>query len=324
MSYGWGLSDDYDYEEYWLDSLNNSGSQGSAPATDWPIFEFGNVSLNDLVGIKVLEVQIPFSYYIFTTANQTFQMIENGYSQVPVTIPIGNYTINQFLPVMIAALNAASITSGSGNTWTVTYTSVTNKITFTASATDYTFIFGSAGGGLDSNGQVILPNSGNRNPRLWIGFPAGTSSSVAKVLVSPNSIQLSGPNYMLLNSTIIGSGIHGYLPKGAIALGGGPSGPQMAMIPINVNENGIILWQDPSPLMWFNRDTKTSLTALDFYFTLGNLGSSTTQYPLAFNGIPFSLKIGLLLHKKEAASSQISTAQGGRVTDRIGIKRPKF
>lgn len=321
---GWGLDSEYQYEEYWLDSLNNSGSQGAAPATDWPVFEFGNVSLNDVVGIKVLEAQIPFSYYVFTTINGSFNMVENGFASTVVTIPPGNYSTVDFEAIMVTALNTASTISGSGNTWTVTYSTSTGKITYKSSTTPFSFNFGSPGNTYSSDGKPIQMNTGNRNPRLWIGFPAGTTYSNGTTLEAPNASLLSGPNYLLLNSTQLGSGIHGYLPKGAIALGGGPSGPQMSMIPVNVNENGIIQWQDPSPLMWFIRDTKTALTSLDFYFTLGNLGSTFTQYPLAFNGLSFSLKLGLLLRNKETASSQTSTFQGGRVTERLGLKRARF
>jgi hypothetical protein len=76
--------------------------------------------------------------------------------------------------------------------------------------------------------------------------------------------------------------------------------------------------------MWFIRDTKQSFTAVDFYFTLGNLGSTSSIYPVAFNGLSFSIKLGLLLKNKEDSTSQVSTRQGGRVTERIGLKRARF
>ena len=322
MGDNFGLNDNYEYTEYWLDSLDNSGSySGNASATDWPLFQFGNISLDNLVAIKVLEWQIPFSYYIFTTVNQNFILNETGYTTQTVTIPVGNYTAVQLATVLATALTTASALSGSGNTWTVTYSPNTQKFTFTSSTTQFSFTFGTGYNQVDSNGFSIPPNSGNRNPRLWIGFPPGVTSSVANVIVSPNADLVSGPNYLYINSRTIGSGVHGYLPAGATNLGGGVSGPQLAKITVNVNSSGVIVGQDPSPLMWFFRDSHQAFTSCDFYLTLGNLGGGNTTYPLQLNGLSFSIKVGMLLRQMNDSTSHIGNYQNGRVTESFGPKK---
>jgi len=59
-----GLNDSLKYYEFELDSLDNSGgySAGSS-ATDWPIFLIGGKSpLYNIAAIKIIEVQIPFTW----------------------------------------------------------------------------------------------------------------------------------------------------------------------------------------------------------------------------------------------------------------------
>lgn len=320
MGDNYGLNDNYEYTEYWLDSLDNSGAYATGyPATDWPLFQFGNISIDKLVAIKILDWQIPFSWYVFTTVNQNFTLNETGFASGIVTIPVGNYTAAVLTGIMKAALDAASVTSGSANIWTVTYSAVTQKFTFVSSVTSFSFGFGSAGGTLDINGLPVAPNTGNRNPRLWIGFPAGTTASIGTTLIAPNSDLVSGPNYLYLNSRTIGAGVRGFLPAGAINFG--VSGPNIAKIPVNVNPGGIVIGSDPAPLMWFYRDSTQAFSSLDLYLTLGNLGSNTATYPLPLNGIGFSVKIGMLLRIQNDTTDVQPTFQNGRVTQSTGPKK---
>jgi len=202
--------------------------------------------------------------------------VDSGVSFYPV-IAIGNYSGGGALATALqTALN--SVSTG----YTVTFSDQTQKFTFSTSrsgVSSFSFTFG------------LPTNSGNKNPRLYIGFPGGITTSTGLTLVSPNSVLISGPNYLYVNSSTIGQLTDLYLPQGATNLGGGNAGPQMAKIPVNVVSGNVIFWQDPDPQKWFDVENLPLLNRVDFYLTLGN---TTTQIPLQLNGLSFSIKLGVL------------------------------
>jgi len=293
-NYGYGLSDSLKYYEVELDSLDTtkSGESGSAP-TDWPVFLLGGKTpLTNVAAIKIIEAQIPFSWYVFNdenTDNSSSNLARwtltesSGGVYYPKLTP-GNYAGGDALATALqSALNAAS------SNYIVSYSSITQKLTFTClkvGVTQFSFTFG-----LDTN-------SGNKNIRLFMGFPGGETLSTFNTLRSPNAVLVSGPNYIYVNSLAIGNLTNVYLPQGSINLGGGNAGPQMARIPVNTTSGSVIFWQDPDPQKWFDLENLGTLNQFDLFLTLGN---TTTQTPLRLNGLSFSIKLGVL------ANSEIHT-----------------
>ena len=306
----YGLNDNYLYLEFELDSLDatNTGGTpqlvgGGTNITDWPKFELGRPLVN-VAAVKILEVEIPFSYYVFNEGNNTFLLSEStGVTNSVVIIPTGNYTTSNIIGVLQAALVAAS--GHPGRTYTVTYDSIKQKFSFSNNAgftNTFTFTFGTSS------------DSGQNNPRLWLGFPAGsTTSATNQFMVAPNVQQITGPNYLYLNSDTIGTMCPIYLPAGAVNLGRGIIGPQIAKIPVNVNPNGIIVWQDPDPQKWFDLQNLSNFPFIDFYLTPGNSGIK----PLALNGQSFSLKFGVLVNAETTTDTQGGSLQQGRVVKRV-------
>jgi hypothetical protein len=287
-----GLNDSLKYFEFQLDSLDASSSNTDGVAsTDWPLFLLGGKApLSNIAAFKIIEAQIPFTYYVFNSVNtdntstnlSRWILTEAGAGAGGPYFPkiaIGNYAGGDALATALTtALNAVS--SG----YTVTYSSQTQKLTFTTTkinVTGFSFTFGTS------------TNSGNKNPRLYIGFPGGVTSSVATTLISPNVILLSGANYVYVNSNALGNLTNMYLPQGAVNLGGGNSGPQMAKIPISCNSGEVSYWQDPDPQKWFDVENLNILNQVDFYLSLGN---TSGQIPLELNGISFSLKLAILVN----------------------------
>jgi hypothetical protein len=287
-----GLNDSLKYFEFQLDSLDASSSNRDGVAsTDWPLFLLGGKApLSNIAAFKIIEAQIPFTYYVFNDVNtdntstnlSRWTLTEIGAGAGGPYFPkiaIGNYAGGDALATALTtALNAVS--SG----YTVTYSSQTQKLTFTTTkinVTGFSFTFGTS------------TNSGNKNPRLYIGFPGGVTSSVATTLISPNVILLSGANYVYVNSNALGNLTNMYLPQGAVNLGGGNSGPQMAKIPISCNSGEVSYWQDPDPQKWFDVENLNILNQVDFYLSLGN---TSGQIPLELNGISFSLKLAILVN----------------------------
>lgn len=309
MGDNFGINENLRYYEFELDSLDNSGAfNTNVSPLDWPVFLLGGKKpLSNIAALKILEVQIPFSYYVINSGNNTFLLYEENQlvTSSTVTLPVGNYTPAQMCSALGTALTSASLNA---RTYTVTYNDQTLKMTITSTAgLAFTLNFGAP------------TNSGNVNPRLYIGFPGGNSTSTGgspNTLVTPNAISLSGPNYIYVNSQTMGQLFNIYLPKGAFNLGGGNAGPQMAKIAVNANSGGVISWQDPDPEKWFDVESLSQLNQIDFYLTLGN---TTTQIPLKLNGLSFSLKLGILVNSLDNISLSSGLAKSDRVVKRVRL-----
>lgn len=281
-----GLNPNYDYYEIYLDSYDaNSTNDASYYYADWPLFQLVT-PIPNLAAIKVLEVQIPFSWYVFHSKNNTFLLTEGG-STSTVTIPVGNYNSTTMSTALGVALTSAS---PNAYTYNVTFsgqnsTPSTSKFTITSSAgSAFTLTFGVDGDDL-----------GNTNPRLWLGFTEYQNiSSGSGVLVAPNAANIAGPNYLYINSRALGTLLKSVLPKGAEALGAGSIGPQIAKIPISVQPGGVIYWSDPDPEKWFSLENLALITQFDLYLTVGNNDNPTVT---SLNGLNFSIKLGILQNR---------------------------
>lgn len=135
------------------------------------------------------------------------------------------------------------------------------------------------------------------------------------VLEAPNANLVSGPNYLYLNSRKIGQLCNMFLPTGARNLGSGNNGPQMCKIPVNVQANGIIYWQDPDPEKYFDLEDLFNLVDLDFYFTLGN-----TSNVVEFNGLSFSIKMVVIQNKKISSNLVGGNNMQNRVMTRFNVR----
>lgn len=314
----YGLNNDYEYMELELDSLDATGAaQYGSAKTDWPMFFVaGKGPVDNMVALKIMEVSVPVSWYVFNSVNNTFILTEMvGVTPVDatVTLPIGNWNLVELAANMVTALDAVS---PNGWTYTVTYDRHLGKYTFsngqTMVSSPFTFRFGAGEGEFAG----VPANSGNKNPRLWIGFTPGITSSTVTTLgdtiVAPNYQMIGGPAYLYLNSRTLGSNTDVYLPEGAINLSGGKAGPQIAKIAVQANADGWVHWVDPDPQKYFPFNTNNTINSMDFYLTLGN---TTSQNPLQLNGLGFSIKVAILT-KKISNQGSGETAYNGRIFDK--------
>lgn len=306
MSDVYGIANEYLYSEYFLDSYDNSGKANvDYAATDWPRFELGGkIPLKGVVAIKFISVEVPFSYYIFKSSNNTFLFSENGGASSTITIPVGNYTSGEMTTLLSDLLTTASTL---GTTYTATISNQTTKLQIEGTGgtmSSFILSFGSVGG------------TGNTSPRLYLGFEGGPISSTGGLITSPNPINLSGANYLYLNSLAIGSLLDCNLPFGAKNLGGGNGSIQVARIPVNAPPGGTIFYNDPIPDFWFDVGSLENLQSFDLYLSLGNQGSTATIVPLQLNGLNFSVKVGILRRKTTDDTTQGGGFDQGRVAKR--------
>jgi hypothetical protein len=329
-----GITPDLKYFEFELDS--NDATQaytGNTAKTDWPLFKVGGKKpLENIAAMKIVEVEIPFTWYTLNSGNNTFLLRETnnplvnnavvtltwtprGSTLVPA---VGNFSASNMTGSYVAGVsgllnNSLTFASPNGRTYQSSYDPITQKITIwdsTVGTTTFSLYFGGSA------------DPGNTNPRFLLGFDGdfntNQTQTIAKgnILVAPNVIQITGPNYLYLNSQKLGNLTDLYLPSGAVNLFGGNSGPQIAKIPITADPGGVIFWKDPDVFKYFDLENLGSLTELDFYLTLGNL---STQIPLQLNGANFSVKLALLENQHTHNNTFASSAENSRVVKRIRL-----
>lgn len=300
MSYNYsnnyGLNPDYTYYEFSFDSTQAQRSyNNSYSKEDWPIFYLGGKrDLTNVAAIKILEVQIPFSYYVFSGQTITY----TDPLGTKTFYLLGNYTSAQLLTKLKTELDAAHVSlGGNANAFTVILNPQLNKLNILAF----------------DGGPFVFSLTLSVTDAEALGYNPGLNTAdIAGALLAPKSVSITGPNYLYLNSNTLGSLVNLYLPSTESNTGGN-AGPQIAKIPVNVEPTGIIYWQDPDPQKWFDVENLSQLQQTDFYLTLG-----IHSEVLRLQGLPFSLKFGVLLNKETQNQSQrTSTVQ--RMTSMKGM-----
>lgn len=286
----YGLNGNYEYNEFEIDSFDATQAFNSTyTSLNWPRIYFGK-PLENVVAVKVLQVTVPFKYYVINSLNNSFV-----FNATQLFISVGSYTAGE-LATQISSL-ASTVLAGT----TCSYSAITMKFTI-SNAAAFTLTFGAAG------------NNGTTNLRLALGYNAGTTSS-SNIQVAPNIAQWNGPPYLYLNSSTLGAMVNLFLNGDGIvnANGTGADGPQICMIPVNTTRDNTITYNDPDPQKWFYVGSQNFNAGLDFYLTMG-VGNQ--QVPLDLNGGRFCVKLGILQAKDQGNDNMPSTRHNNRVISR--------
>lgn len=254
--------DQYHYVELFLDSRVSTASVENQTNLDYPTFTMTNPLVN-IAYLKVLEAEIPFSYYILQPGFNTFSLQETGQTRVTVTIPPGNYTSSSLADVLKTRLDAASL---GGRVYTVEFNVVTQKFTISIS----------------SNTFVLLFNDNQKTLQNMLGM-AQVHNATASI-TAPFTAQITGDNYVYLCSTKLAPSVMAQTPIS--------KNVEITRIPITTNPGSVTFYTDPTPEKWFNVENLQNLQRFDLFLRLG----SSTEI-LQLNGQNFSLKLGLLLYK---------------------------
>lgn len=258
-----------------------------------------------------------------TDTGGTFTFTGTPVTTLSLSLPVGNYSIpatctsasstsavnsTNILYQLVKVLNANTTTGG---TYSATYApgngliSIVNTASTTMPVASFRFVFDNdpAGFGWTNIRKFIGFNNGLSATSTAVPFPTSTST-----LTSPNIANVTGANYMYLNSVSLGSAIKLFLPA---SYGSGAQlaadGPQIAKIPVLAQPGGVTFWTDPDPIKYFDVDNINNIAQIDFYCTLG-----TNPTPIAFNGGNFSLKLGMLTNE----STHNDYLGGGKQNDR--------
>jgi len=312
------LMENVDYHEFYLDSSDASNAISSGiSALNWPMFNLP-FQLNSIKSLKVLEVQIPNSYCVpagasFTvtyyssyTPGSTPTSTQKTYNLLSTGTPSGSQIAAHLSNLFSADTGyPGSAVSGWGSNYLVC-TFVPGSSTVDGMSY-FQFVSNGASGGsaLNSNQDFQITVSDQRTEDV-LGLPVGTTScllfgsvgTAAKSLTTTRPSLITGPAYVYVASNTVGNLCETYLPQGAALLSGGVSSPQMAKIPVTADVGRWIQWSDTNTNYWYKVGDINSLSQLDIFVQLGNYGGYTD-----FQGLSFSIKLGVLVEKLSYVSS---------------------
>ena len=278
MSY----SDYAEYYEYILDSAEaNQAASSNDTSLNHPLFRFES-PLDNVVGLKIVEAVIPITYYVLQSGKNVFGANLSDFEYI--TVPPGTYSASS----LAATIKSLLETTYPGSLWTITFNSNTGKFTFSVT--------------ISSVPQYFALQFADPGINELLGFNIGTTGAVLSA-TSDVLAKVTGPNYLYICSDQIGSYMNLHLPSVDLANKGG-LGPEMAMIPINVNFMDVMYWKDHSSEFVFYTPGINSLQSLDLYLTLGK------ELPVIdLNGLSFQVKLGIL-KRKDSQNAQM-----------LGVKR---
>lgn len=325
-----------EYHEIEFDSKDcTASSTGDLyPSDVTPNFFISN-PLKKVVAVKVIEAQIPFSYYVINGNNNTFFLTERyEISGVPyvnanfVTIPAGNYDSSSILSALGDALTTASATAeiepkvAQARTYTVSYSSLTMRLSIVSdNAAGESFQILDIRNLIDFNllDQTCLKYLGIARDNAVAAdasyYYQASDTGPFSFMELTEVLNLSGPNYIYLCSNKLAGSMDVHLPNNGLvfAVSGAYSGPQICKIPMTTDVGTVTNWQDPHPEKWFTFGGDDIQGNIDFYCTLG---TDNWLYPIDFNGVGFSFKLGVLTASGEIGENYQSSL-GQPTTKRV-------
>ncbi len=304
-------------------ALSNSTA---TQARDTPSFSL-LPGIPNCVGMTVLYCQLPFSYYVSDTTNNTFK-VQVGSDVYRVYLQPGTYTTTSLVQMMQAILNIqyssstpelggvqVVVNSGSAlfsdlgsavyNLTPLVYDQST-KITFYVGAVAYystpfrlDFTESTNCGELLGFSSVVAGGGSFGGSADTAGLYSSSKANVydnTETLIgntnyyeAPYTVNLSGPPYLYLHSTLASG-----LPYGAVRNATAKDDIIQDVV-VNNNYQGVIQYSNPYPQRV--QFTKTTITSASFYWTLGNRTSfsnsgltGVTNY-LSLQGQTFQVKI---------------------------------
>jgi hypothetical protein len=203
---------------------NNRDSGGGNTNESFTITDTSNRFSVPPRSVKLTSACIPYTWQNVTTGNNQFTLTEAG-PGITITIPPGNYSGASLATAVATALN----TSGATNTYTVTFSSATQK--FTISAT----------------GNFTLTFSLSSTIAKRLGFTAGTTTPSGTSVTSTSVAILADDNEIFVCCNLVEGIDNGYdiLVSGAAA-----NSQILAVVPINSTPQGntiVYTAQDDDP-----------------------------------------------------------------------------
>lgn len=208
----YGLSDDYEYHEFCIDSMDSTREwNGSYTNLNWPLITLGK-ELENVVALKVLQVIIPKTYYNVTAPNNVIQYqrgydintpdwMSNTASQNVITIPPGLYTTRLSLiqPLLVGMNAHGALVPIDTINWLASSGSVQSQMKYAfiggSTAADKTYLL-APGTTLDRTGSEVT-GSARTNMRRVFGMYGGAGPETVPLVAITNTTP-TGPLGMTL------------------------------------------------------------------------------------------------------------------------------
>ena len=208
--------------------------------------------------IKVSSVVVPVTFYNINSTNQAFSVIETtGTLTVDVTITSGNYNSTTFSTELKTILDAESLANGNTLTYTVSISTITGKLTISATG-DFLV-------SLTSSSKIT-------------GFREATTT--ASSATGDSVINLSGPRNIYLRSNLAD-----VLQRDSVIKDNLNFNNVLKQIPITANSGQIIAVSFPETEFF---DIMTDVSDVNFYYTDSDCNV------IEFNNSPWSVSVQIL------------------------------
>lgn len=248
------------FKEINFDTQDRSGGTVQAPV-------FAISATNRIKQIQIVEVDIPFTWYIFDNTNNFIDFVEpmNG-PETFILIPPGNYTIDEMITLLTDLLNTAS---PNGYTYEVAVNVNSYKITISS-----TGIF---------NLLWATGAHSTTNPYKQLGFNlvnlVGNTAYTGQ-----NLYNMSGDNYIYVKCNQV-LGFDNAITNSNTAI----DSKIVSRVPVNCNSGETIAYRPAAPIttqLLFNDNNNFTVT-LEFSLTGRN------NKPLDLNGHNWSFILGI-------------------------------
>jgi len=131
----------------------------------------------NILSVELVSIDIPKTQYLINSTNNLLYFKINGF-EYTATVPIGNYTIDELLVALKSSMDTLS-----GNTFTLSKSSLTNKITISVSTSTFDLQF------VDKTNQI----------GKLLGFLTSSDLEELTTTTAPNQYNLNGPTYIILH-----------------------------------------------------------------------------------------------------------------------------
>lgn len=178
------------------------------------VFFFTNILQIDKKSVEmklsVVNAQIPVSWYLINDTNNRIYFIVNG---VPnnYLFPNGNYNVNTFISTWLSTF---------GNSWTLTFSKITNKITFS-----------------NSLGPIVFGNTISASNTLFSLMGFDSTKSYSSSVVTGQLISSYAINFLGLSKINIKSSTFPFKNFDSLTA---TSTSTLCSIPVSSNASGII------------------------------------------------------------------------------------
>jgi len=131
----------------------------------------------NVLSVELVSIDIPKTQYLINENNNLLYFASNGFSYT-ATVPIGNYTIDELLVALKSSMDTLS-----SNTFTITNSALTNKITISIATSTFDLQF------VDKTNHI----------GKLLGFITSSDIIGQTSLTAPNQYDLNGPTYIILH-----------------------------------------------------------------------------------------------------------------------------